>query len=217
MKTIELFCGTKSFSKIAERLGHSTFTIDNDPQFSPTVCIDIMGMNLNTIEEDSERDIDFLWASPPCTAFSVASIGRNWSASGVPKSKNAELGLQLLEKTIQIIFVHKPKKWYIENPRGMMRKVIDDIFKKYGITDYRRITVTYCQYGDSRMKPTDIWTNDMDWKPRLICKNGSPCHVSAPRGSKTGTQGLKNAKDRSVIPEDLFIEIFSHDKNHKNN
>lgn len=22
-----------------------------------------------------------------------------------------------------------------------------------------RYTVTYCQYGDNRMKPTDIWTN----------------------------------------------------------
>lgn len=30
-----------------------------------------------------------------------------------------------------------------------------------------------------------------------------PCHVSAPRGSQTGTQGLKGAKARSVITPQL--------------
>lgn len=41
-----------------------------------------------------------------------------------------------------------------------------------------------------------------------MCKNGDKCHESAPRGSKTGTQGLKNAKLRGIIPEKLFYEIF---------
>ena len=54
-----------------------------------------------------------------------------------------------------------------------------------------RYTVTYCQYGDNRMKPTDIWTNHPCPKFKPPCKNGDPCHVSAPRGSQTGTQGLK--------------------------
>ena len=72
-----------------------------------------------------------------------------------------------------------------------------------------RVTVTYCQYGDTRMKPTDIWTNMTSWKPKSMCKNGDKCHVSAPRGSRTGTQGIKGYKDRSRIPEDLFKEIFN--------
>ena len=59
------------------------------------------------------------------------------------------------------------------------------------------------------MKPTDIWTNDFDWIPRPMCKNGDKCHESAPRGSKTGTQGLKNAKDRGIIPPALFEEILT--------
>lgn len=73
-----------------------------------------------------------------------------------------------------------------------------------------RHTVTYCQYGDNRMKPTDIWTNCSEWKPKPMCKNGENCHESAPRGSKTGTQGIKGAKDRGVIPPALFYEIFEH-------
>jgi hypothetical protein len=59
------------------------------------------------------------------------------------------------------------------------------------------------------MKSTDWWTNSQDWKPRPMCKNGAPCHERAPRGSKTGTQGLKNAIERSRIPADLCNEIAS--------
>jgi hypothetical protein len=40
-----------------------------------------------------------------------------------------------------------------------------------------------------------------------MCKNGDSCHVSAPRGAKTGTQGLKGSKERSVIPAALCAHI----------
>lgn len=93
-----------------------------------------------------------------------------------------------------------PKYWFIENPRGGMRKMN---FMK----DLPRYTVTYCQYGDTRMKPTDIWTNHPNPKFKPMCKNGSPCHVAAPRGSRTGTQGLKNSLIRSIIPNELCNHI----------
>jgi hypothetical protein len=217
MNTIELFAGTGSFSKVAEKLGHTTFKIDNDPSFEPDLCVDILEL---PIEQFKKCRYDMLWASPPCTAFSVASISRHWQGNkkGItPKSKEAMLGLQLLEKTIEWISILRPAEWYIENPRAAMRKVIDDLFKKYGIMEYKRVTVTYCQYGDTRMKPTDIWTNNLSWISRPPCKNGAKCHDAAPRGSKTGTQGLKNAKERGVIPEALFIEIFGgHDEQTRN-
>ena len=58
------------------------------------------------------------------------------------------------------------------------------------------------------MKPTDIWTNSENWKPKAMCKNGDNCHVSAPRGSQTGTQGMANAYEKSKIPEELCKEIL---------
>lgn len=70
-----------------------------------------------------------------------------------------------------------------------------------------RYTVTYCQYGDMRMKPTDIWTNHPNPRFKPPCHNGDSCHVKAPRGARTGTQGLKGAKDRSVIPVGLCEHI----------
>mgnify|MGYP003116338585 FL=1 len=92
--------------------------------------------------------------------------------------------------------------WIVENPRGKLRK-LNLIDNKY------LNTVTYCRYGDTRMKPTDLWTTLTPyWKPRKMCKNGDSCHVSAPRGSMTGTQGLKGAYERSRVPEELCEEII---------
>ena len=62
-------------------------------------------------------------------------------------------------------------------------------------------------FENTRMKPTDIWTNHPNPRFKPMCKNGDPCHVSAPRGSKTGTQGLKNSRERSVIPKLLCQHI----------
>ena len=153
-----------------------------------------------------------LWASPPCEGFSVAAIGRNWDKeTRAPKSPSARLGVAILKRTLALIAELKPRKWYIENPRGMMRKIIPDILNASGLA-WRQVTVTYCQYGDSRMKPTDIWTNDMDWQPKPPCRNGDTCHVAAPRGSKTGTQGIKGARERSRIPAEIFDEILDHDE-----
>lgn len=47
----------------------------------------------------------------------------------------------------------------------------------------------------------------IDVPDKLICKNGDPCHAAAPRGAKTGTQGLKGSKERSVIPAALCDHI----------
>ena len=70
-----------------------------------------------------------------------------------------------------------------------------------------RYTVTYCQYGDKRMKPTDIWTNHPNPCFKPPCKNGDPCHVPAPRGSQTGTQGLENSIEKAKIPKELCYHI----------
>jgi len=199
MKTIELFSGTKSFSKIAARLGHGTFTVDNDPGTYPDLIADIRILD----KSDFPYAPDILWASPPCQGFSVATIGRNWYRDGTPKSPSAELAIELIEHTLRLIEELEPTWFFIENPRGMLRTLLH-------LQHLNRYTVTYCQYGDTKMKPTDIWTNADWWSPREACINGAPCHEAAPRGSRTGTQGIKGAKARGAIPPDLFDEIFDH-------
>ena len=212
MKTIELFCGTKSFSKVAKELGHETWTTDNDKQFEPELIKDIDEIDLL----DLPYKPDVIWASPPCESFSVASIGKHWNKDHTPKTEQAKIGLEILRDTIRLISSAKAKYWFIENPRGKMRKVIDDILLEYIGNYYKRETVCYCRYGDTRMKPTDIWTNCFKWKPiNRMYHNGNPDHESAPRGSQTGTQGIKGYKKRAIIPPALFEDIFNQIKHPK--
>src|SRR5699024_693996 len=155
---------------------------------------------------------DVIWASPDCTSYSIAAISHHRSKNDEtgnldPVSDYAKFSDKLNEHIHKLITELQPKYWFIENPRGGMRKMN---FMK----NKPRYTVTYCQYGDTRMKPTDIWTNHPNPKFKSMCKNGAPCHISAPRGSKTGTQGLKGSKERSVIPHELckHIAIISEEE-----
>ncbi len=147
---------------------------------------------------------DVIWASPPCTSYSIAAISHHRTAEYdgnlAAKSEFAALSDRINKHMISLIQELNPKFWFIENPRGGLRKM------RY-MRMLQRFTVTYCQYGDTRMKPTDIWTNHSNPIFKAMCHNGDNCHEKAPRGSKTGTQGLKNAKDRSVIPPELCDHI----------
>jgi hypothetical protein len=202
MKTLELFAGSRSFSKVAESYGFSTYTTDNQDFDKIDQVCDIFDFNIDKAIDKLGSKPNVIWASPPCTYFSVASIGHHWYPNHTPKTEQAILGVKIVQKTIEIIKEIKPMFYFIENPRGKLRKL--DIVK-----DLPRKTVTYCSYGDMRMKPTDIWTN-LKWTPRELCKNGNrDCHHEpAPRGSRTGTQGLKGSYERSQIPKDLFVELF---------
>ena len=70
-----------------------------------------------------------------------------------------------------------------------------------------RYTITFCQYSDFRQKPTDIWTNHPDPRFKPPCKPGSPCHVKAPRGTRMGTQALKDKRERGRIPDEFCDHI----------
>ena len=203
MKTLELFAGSRSFSKVAEQLGHEVYTTDNQNFEKIDQVCDIFDFDVDKLPYAP----DMIWTSPPCTSFSVASIGHHWNKDNTPKTEKAELGVAIVKKTIDIIEQLQPKYWFIENPRGKLRKL--DFMQ-----DFSRKTVTYCSYGDMRMKPTDIWTN-FDFTIRPMCFNGNKdCHHEpAPRGSKTGTQGLKGDYLRSQIPPALFEDIFKEIEN----
>ena len=59
MNTLELFAGSRSFSKVAKDLGHNIFTTDiNDFDGIDLVC-DIMNINLKKIPYNP----DIIWVS----------------------------------------------------------------------------------------------------------------------------------------------------------
>lgn len=200
MIVADLFAGTRSISKAFEERGHESLSIEMDKVHEG---IDIYDDILN-ITPEMLKGVDVIWASPPCTTYSIAAIShhrtRESSGNLAPKSEYAKLSDEILQHVLYLIREVNPKYWFIENPRGGLRKM--DFMQ--GLP---RHTVTYCQYGDNRMKPTDIWTNHPNPRFKPMCKNGMPCHEPAPRGSKTGTQGLKNAMLRSIIPHELCLHI----------
>jgi site-specific DNA-cytosine methylase len=207
MKVLELFAGTKSIGKAFEANGHEVFSIEWDKDFEN---IDLYAdINTVTAEEIIEKfgRPDVIWASPDCSTFSIAAIShhrRKNPETGTldPVSDYAKFCDEVDKHVLELIRELKPKYWFIENPRGGMRKM-------EWMQGLPRYTVTYCQYGDTRMKPTDIWTNHPNPQFKPMCKNGDKCHEPAPRGSKTGTQGLKGSKKRSVIPTALCEHIVS--------
>lgn len=199
MLIFDFFAGTGSATQAFEDNGHKVIKIELDEQFEAHER-DVLAMSAKYLLEKYGRP-DFIWASPPCTSFSVASIGKYWNKDGTPKTDAAKKGLELVDYTRKLIEDIAPYYgWIMENPRGMLRKL--------RLQDVPRRTVTYCQYGDTRMKPTDLWGYVKGWQPKPACKNGDSCHVAAPRGSRTGTQGIKGAKLRSILPPALSEEIM---------
>ena len=204
LKVLELFAGTRSIGKAFEAHSHEVFSVEWDKDFENIdLYKDISTLTANEVGEKFGRP-DVIWASPDCTSYSIAAIShhRRRDANGnlAPVSDYAKFCDETNKHVLELIRELAPKYWFIENPRGGLRKM--DF-----MANLPRYTVTYCQYGDSRMKPTDIWTNHPDPQFRPMCHNGDPCHVRAPRGAKTGTQGLKSSRERAIIPPALCEHI----------
>lgn len=195
----DFFSGTGSSTKAFEDAGHTIVRVELDSYFEAEER-DILSLTAESLIAKYGQP-DFIWASPPCQKFSVASCSKYWNPDGTPRDNQAYEALALVAHTINLINTLKPTYGFvIENPRGMLRK--QKLMEKL-----QRRTVTYCQYGDNRMKPTDLWGYVKGWTPKEPCKNGDLCHEAAPRGSRTGTQGIKKAKNRSMIPYKLGEEI----------
>jgi site-specific DNA-cytosine methylase len=209
MNILELHAGSRSIGNAAEKLGLNVFSVDWQKFDNINLVIDI--------EKLQPSDIpfipDIIWTSPDCTTYSVAAISHHRNGL-MPISDYAKKCDRVNFNQIKLInhFLNiNPKlKFFIENPRGMMRKMPF-------VNGIDRVTVWYCQYGDDRAKPTDIFSNHLfsifnqnGWIPKHECYNGNKkCHhESAPRGSKTGTQGKNGSYDRSKIPNKLCIDIL---------
>ena len=204
MNILELYAGSRSIGKVAEQLGHEVFSVDIKPFEGINLAADIEFLT----QEQIPFEPDMIWASPPCTTYSIAAISKHRD-NGKPKTDFAAKSDCLVLNTLKLI-KNFGCDYYIENPRGYLRKM-------HFMKGLPRVTVWYCTYGDKRAKPTDIWSNNIysifnqnGWKPRAICFNGNKkCHhESAPRGSRTGTQGLGGNYERSKIPEQLCREVI---------
>ena len=209
MNILELHAGSRSIGNVAEELGFNVFSVDWTNYEKINLVIDIEKLTPNDIPFIP----DVIWTSPDCTTYSIAAISHHRNGTD-PISEYAKKCDKVNYNQISLINhylkLNPNLKFYIENPRGMMRKMPF-------VNGIDRVTVWYCRYGDNRAKPTDIFTNNLfsvfnqnGWIPKHECFNGNKnCHhESSPRGSKTGTQGRKDSYNRSKIPRELALEIL---------
>jgi len=226
MKVLELYSGTQSIGKEFRKKGHTVLSVELNEDFTKPPynleqwTISVADVTVKEVVKRLGGYPDVIWASPLCTTNSIAAIsthrkvllghGRTKKIQQrnnilFAKSDKAIMHDRLLLDTLNLIQDLKPKYYFIENPMGGMRK------HAYMRGMMYRHTVTYCSYGDVSMKPTDIWTNHPNPEFKKMCFNGNVnCHhESAPRGSKTGTQGKKGNLERSIIPKELCAHIVN--------
>lgn len=177
LRMADLFSGTRSVSNVFKARGWEVETVD---------LID--GQDVRDWQPRGHYDL--VWASPPCQLFSVAGHFKHFT-NGRPRDDIGKVALSLVKDAYTLAGLADAKFTVFENPRGLLRKV-------WRTPDY---TTWWCQWGDERAKPTDLWGNlPASMLPLPICHNGTTDHARAPRGAKTGTQGRKGALERSRIP-----------------
>jgi site-specific DNA-cytosine methylase len=192
MKLLELFSGNKSVSKVFKEKQPDVeiVSLDIEQKFKPDVCIDILNWDYKIYPPNH---FDVLWASPDCRSWSIAAHGlhRTKLPEIAPKTEIAEIGEKLVLKTLEIIEYFKPKYWFIENPRGLLRH-----FPVMKTLPHCHL-VYYSNHGFPYHKATNIWSNIFLWdnekKPNVqVEKNYIEKHHSK----------------RSLIPPKLIENII---------
>ena len=178
LKVLEIFAGTKSFTKECEKVGWECTTVDIDPKFEPSILIDLMQWDYKQI-----GPIDVFWAGTPCTLFSNASFKRD-----------PEKGNILAQKTLEILEFFKQQNpnllWFIENPWSSLLK------QQEGFRQLPYHVLDYCQYGCPSegfgyKKRTIIFTNVHSFVPKLCPGPGKCSNMQGSYHLETAQQGIQ--------------------------
>jgi len=159
MLILDLFSGTGSVCKEANRLGWNVVSVDICDKYStPTFKTNIMDWNYKIFNPGA---FDVIFAGVPCEAYSSLQ-----AINKTPERREADIceSNKVVRRTLEIINHLKPKVWFIENPDGGRLK--DQLFMR-GLPFY---VVSYCKYGFPYRKNTRIWTNLKGFQPKR-CRN----------------------------------------------
>tara|TARA_S200002703_G_scaffold138709_1_gene129057 strand:+ start:1251 stop:1826 length:576 start_codon:yes stop_codon:yes gene_type:complete len=190
MRTLELFCGTKSFSKY---FFCDNVSVDIDPKTNPTICVDILEWDYTSL---GDLDFNIIWASPPCIEYSTCLTTR---------PRDLEHADKVVKRTLEIIEYFNPDYWYLENPYTGLLKTRPIMENRYFFI------VDYCKYGYNYRKRTAIWTNNLDYKPRPLCKKDCGSVINGKHIGHFGTGGAScNLNSKYSVPRELIEDIRSY-------
>lgn len=213
-RVLELFAGSRSIGKQAETMGMQVLSVDKFVA-EGNILMGVEEITKEWIIAELGGEPDIIWGSPVCSAWSKTGWFHYWDTqiykltnSFIAKKPFANESIEMVRKTIEIFSWFPNAIFFMENPEGMLQMhPVINYFKVYGLP-VRKTTVTYCRYGDTIRKPTQIWNNCMNWQPIPICNNGDKCHTYSPRCSMKGIYEKKGNYERSKIPDLLCKEIL---------
>lgn len=151
---LDLFSGLGGFSQAFVESGDwEVVTVDMEERFEPDICADVMDLHPSDLLDVLEGwDVLVTLVGFPCTYFTTirnCTKGGDdaWTVDGRPNTAGARKHLAMLYHTLGLVRALAPDYWWLENPRGMLRKSFRE----------PQGTVWYCQYGADHAKPTDLW------------------------------------------------------------
>jgi hypothetical protein len=215
-RLLELFCGTKSIGGVFESAGYDVVSLDYNPKFNATHTDDFLTWDYTIYPPDH---FDAIWASPDCTTWSVATMGKYRLKSSIwglnnERQPKATIGNNMILRLIELLKYFDAGAWFIENPRGLLVHFppLVEFIRENG---YNNTLVYYANYNNWGFpKPTHIWSNLPLWEKEKIpvMPESSyfikqyPCNKRPKRYYKSYTMG--NAEQRSKIPPDLANRLL---------
>ena len=188
-RLLELFSGTGSVGRAFEAKGWEVISLDILP--GATITSNILTWDFKIYPP---RHFDFIWASPPCTEYSIAR-------TRAKTPRNITLADTIVCATLTIIEYFKPKMWLLENPQTGYLK------RRPFMVNIPWRDVTYCKYGFPYKKQTRLW----GWFPfvlRPVCRMGAGCeNVVDGRHPIRAQRSQHRLEDLYAIPPELCDEI----------
>lgn len=210
MRILDLCAGTHSVNRAVRKIDRMAeiTSVDINAKYSPTILTDILHWDYKNAFPPGY--FDYIWASPPCTHYSVAR-----TRGGERNFKHADA---LVKRCLQIIMYFRPSVWYLENPGGaghLHRRPFMKPWNRY-INE-----CCYCRYGYPYKKRTHIWSNQSPLNLKM-CSNETPCRTFAKHNrhlfiaqqsrhtpNEYEALGTKRLYDRYSVPPKLLVYLFS--------
>ncbi len=171
MLLLELFSGTGSIGRAFREQGWDVFAVDLDPKTAADLHADVLNVPLSSLPPQ----VDCVWASPPCTHYSIA---RTYA-----KTPRDLVGSDALVQKVLDLVAHYRVPFFMENPHSGLLK------GRAVVQGLPMQIVDYCRYGTAYRKRTAIWTNT-DWQPaRPLCRHDCASSVGLRHASKAQQAG----------------------------